>query len=103
MTGRTNARGWIAAIAIALGPLILPLDAPAAAAEPVDLTVMSFNIWYGATQTHGMDQVVEAIRRAGAGVSRRLAAPPRPLRGPDLSGRQLPMSDLGAVPRRGLI
>lgn len=51
----------------ALGALVLPVDAPAAA-QPVDVTVMSFNIWYGSTQTHGMDQVVEAIRKAGADV-----------------------------------
>jgi endonuclease/exonuclease/phosphatase family metal-dependent hydrolase len=38
------------------------------AAEPIVLRVMTFNIWYGATPTHGLDEVVEAIRAAGADV-----------------------------------
>lgn len=55
--------------AASVGTLLLPAPAsPAPAATPVELTVMSFNIWYGATQTHGMDQVVEVIRKAGADV-----------------------------------
>jgi len=36
--------------------------------EAVELRVMTFNIWYGATPTDGLDEVVEAIRRAGADV-----------------------------------
>jgi endonuclease/exonuclease/phosphatase family metal-dependent hydrolase len=59
----------VLAVAVSVGALLLPVGASAgAAAGPVRLTVMSFNIWYGATQTHGMDQVVEAIRDAGADV-----------------------------------
>lgn len=55
--------------AVSVGTLLLPVPAlPRPAAAPVELTVMSFNIWYGATQTQGMDQVVEAIRKAGADV-----------------------------------
>ena len=36
--------------------------------EPVILKVMTFNIWYGATQTHGLGEVVEAIRAADADI-----------------------------------
>ncbi len=60
-------RGRVVALVVSLGALLPPIDASARAA-PVELTVMSFNIWYGATQTHGMDQVVEAIREAGADI-----------------------------------
>jgi endonuclease/exonuclease/phosphatase family metal-dependent hydrolase len=53
---------------LSLAVLVVPVAASPSPAEPVELTVMSFNIWYGATQTHGIDQVVEAIRKAGADV-----------------------------------
>jgi endonuclease/exonuclease/phosphatase family metal-dependent hydrolase len=60
---------WAIASMFSLCSLLMSVPAaPRAAAEPVELTVMSFNIWYGATQTHGMEQVVQAIREAGADV-----------------------------------
>ena len=57
-------------VALLLGASLL-VRAPAAgqdAPEAVELRVMSFNIWYGATPTDGLDQVIEAIRLAGADV-----------------------------------
>jgi endonuclease/exonuclease/phosphatase family metal-dependent hydrolase len=48
------------------------LSPPAAAPQPapatVELRVMTFNIWYGATPTDGIPEVIEAIRAAGADV-----------------------------------
>ena len=42
--------------------------AVAQSGDPVVLTVMTFNIWYGATPTDGLDEVMEAIELAGADV-----------------------------------
>ena len=61
-------RHRVVALAVSLAAFLLPVDASARAAPPDELTVMSFNIWYGATQTQGMDQVVQAIRAAGADI-----------------------------------
>ncbi len=36
--------------------------------EPIELRVMTFNIWYGATVTNGLDEVIEAIQAADADV-----------------------------------
>ena len=36
--------------------------------DPIVLRVMTFNIWYGATPTDGLDEVIEAIELAGADV-----------------------------------
>lgn len=59
-----------AAIAFAVSAsLVVPAAAHAQpAVEPVELRVMTFNIWYGATVTHGLAEVVQAIRLAGADV-----------------------------------
>jgi endonuclease/exonuclease/phosphatase family metal-dependent hydrolase len=46
----------------------VPSAAGAQDAEPIALRVMTFNIWYGATQTHGLEEVVQAVRRADADV-----------------------------------
>jgi endonuclease/exonuclease/phosphatase family metal-dependent hydrolase len=57
------------AVALVATASLTPLARPAAAQEaPVRLRVMTFNIWYGATVTHGLDEVVEAIRLADADV-----------------------------------
>jgi endonuclease/exonuclease/phosphatase family metal-dependent hydrolase len=60
----------IGAITLFLATATTPAH-PAAGRSPeeaVVLRVMTFNIWYGATRTHGLDQVVEAIELAGADV-----------------------------------
>jgi hypothetical protein len=44
----------------------VPLSAQPA--DPITVKVMTFNIWYGATRTHGLEQVVEAIELAEADV-----------------------------------
>jgi endonuclease/exonuclease/phosphatase family metal-dependent hydrolase len=38
------------------------------APEPIELRVMTFNIWYGATPTDGLGEVIEAIEAADADV-----------------------------------
>lgn len=59
----------VSSFALAVGLLVAPADASSGPEpQPVDLTVMSFNIWYGASVTHGLDEVAEAIRAAGADV-----------------------------------
>jgi endonuclease/exonuclease/phosphatase family metal-dependent hydrolase len=64
---RRTASIVVAIVAIATLAAVVP--SPAGAQEPpVRLRVMTFNIWYGATVTHGLDEVVEAIRLAGADV-----------------------------------
>jgi endonuclease/exonuclease/phosphatase family metal-dependent hydrolase len=55
-------------ITVVAATLATPVERATAGAGPVQLTVMTFNIWYGASQTHGLDEVVEAIERAGADV-----------------------------------
>ncbi|MGZ8611386.1 MAG: endonuclease/exonuclease/phosphatase family protein [Actinomycetota bacterium] len=60
-----SALASLAVVTVVLAP------APAAAQEPaptVELRVMTFNIWYGATVTHGLGEVIEAIRLADADV-----------------------------------
>jgi endonuclease/exonuclease/phosphatase family metal-dependent hydrolase len=55
--------------AVALTGSLMAAGPSAAQTEPpVELKVMTFNIWYGATQTHGLDEVVEAITAADADV-----------------------------------
>jgi len=56
----------VAVWAMLFGSLVAP--AAAQTEPPVELRVMTFNIWYGATQTQGLDQVIEAIRAADADV-----------------------------------
>jgi len=56
-----------AAVAL-MGSLSAAGPTAAQTEPPVELKVMTFNIWYGATQTHGLDQVVEAISAADADV-----------------------------------
>lgn len=69
MAARRRLCAGAVGIALVIGPVTVPTDASwQAAPQPVDLTVMTFNIWYGATVTHGLDEVVRAIRRAGADV-----------------------------------
>jgi endonuclease/exonuclease/phosphatase family metal-dependent hydrolase len=62
--------GALTIAALAIGPIETSTgDASGRTApQPVDLTVMTFNIWYGATVTHGLDEVVRGIREAGADV-----------------------------------
>jgi endonuclease/exonuclease/phosphatase family metal-dependent hydrolase len=62
--------GALTIAALAIGPIEISTgDASGRTApQPVDLTVMTFNIWYGATVTHGLDEVVRGIREAGADV-----------------------------------
>jgi endonuclease/exonuclease/phosphatase family metal-dependent hydrolase len=54
-------------LSLLVGPAVTRVAA-ATVTETVTLRVMTFNIWYGATVTHGLDEVVEAIRAAGADV-----------------------------------
>ena len=69
MTGRRRLWAGAVGVALAMGPVVTSSGASGQTAlQPVDLTVMTFNIWYGATVTHGLDEVVRAIREAGADV-----------------------------------
>ena len=69
MAGRRRLCAGAVGLALAMGPVVASTGGSAQAAlQPVDLTVMTFNIWYGATVTHGLDEVVRAIREAGADV-----------------------------------
>ena len=69
MAGRRRLCAGAVGLALAMGPVVASTGASAQAAlQPVDLTVMTFNIWYGATVTHGLDEVVRAIREADADV-----------------------------------
>lgn len=63
-------RRWtLASSALALVALMLTFGMPAVAqdASAVELRVMTFNIWYGATATD-LDKVIEAIEKADADV-----------------------------------
>jgi endonuclease/exonuclease/phosphatase family metal-dependent hydrolase len=58
----------VAAVVVSVGmswgvPTASPQPAP-----PVQIRVMSFNIWYGATPTDGLDEVIRAIETAQADV-----------------------------------
>ncbi|HET7235583.1 MAG TPA: endonuclease/exonuclease/phosphatase family protein [Actinomycetota bacterium] len=58
-------------VAVTLALATLPGGLAAASgqtADPVTVRVMTFNIWYGATPTHGLDEVVDAIELADADV-----------------------------------
>ena len=56
-------------LALAVWPVVVSTGASGQTAPPpIDLTVMTFNIWYGATVTDGLDEVVRAIREADADV-----------------------------------
>ncbi len=69
MAGRRRLCAGAVGLALAMGPVVASTGASGQAAlQPVDLTVMTFNIWYGATVTHGLDEVVRAIREAGADI-----------------------------------
>src|SRR4029450_14110587 len=69
MAGRRGLCAGAVGLALAMGPVVASTGGSAQAAlQPGDLTVMTFNIWYGATVTHGLDEVVRAIREAGGDV-----------------------------------
>jgi hypothetical protein len=58
MAGRRRLCAGAVGLALAMGPVVASTGASARAAlQPIDLTVMTFNIWYGATVTHGLDGV----------------------------------------------
>lgn len=66
-------RGGLAVLLPLVPAALLLAPSPASTgvdlAEPIiTLRVMTFNIWYGATVTDGLDEVVEAIQAAGADV-----------------------------------
>ena len=58
--------GWVALLLVASIGMVPPVAAQAPAA-PVELRVMTFNIWYGATATD-LGKVIEAIQAADADV-----------------------------------
>lgn len=51
-----------------MGTLLAAAPSVAQAETPLELNVMTFNVWYGATQTQGLDEVVAAISAADADV-----------------------------------
>jgi endonuclease/exonuclease/phosphatase (EEP) superfamily protein YafD len=58
----------LAAAAMLSASVLVGSPSAAQVGSAIELRVMTFNIWYGSTQTHGLDRVIEAIQAAGADV-----------------------------------